>query len=846
MEKFKHVGLMLLLSLCILLSALLSRSFAAEQAIGKIIAIRGQATALGADTRALKMASEIYLGEVVRTAERCRLQMLFTDNTIVSLGPSSEFLVKDYAWDAETRQGKMNSRVNEGVFRVLGGSITKSSPKNFTTETPSATIGIRGSMYAGKVRAGKLDVVFQGGKGIYIRNSLGSVDISTPGYGIKQARIDIPPREPQPFSPAELEALDPLRAVAPQQQTTVPVAERVAVAKPKNSTEADKVTSQPEPTDPTVAVAEPMQPAETGKLAETLEIVDPPAQEQPKINPPAPAAPPAPVVTAFSGRYQAVQDDLVANSNIADQTWLGAFNGSTSAGVLTSSANTNNGLVVVQPLNVIAYDPSLPYTGFSKTPIASYTTDLLGTSTSFTSAELLMDNAGEFAVISLRDNFNLPTYQYSLLGFLGAYSSSVPASGISHYTGLTNGTLDNLGPVEFETIGHRVEMSVNWHNGKLLGGILVPDGMGGDQPVGFFIGDVSGTSFTTSLFFGNDISDLGPGPILAISGSSSFGEFYGSKYQGVGFEFSGNTHSVEFQTLEENWQLSGAGFRAVNNAASTVGSVTWQGFAIGVGEDMGAIDSNRRLFVSQLPSDFSLSINQDAGSINGSLTARDVVDPSVAINALQIGGSNPSAYIDDQLFAAGVGGGSPIMVSASTGGLKAQGNYLITEDPSKQLASYASWGIWEIAYSDPVSSGNYHVHVPGSLWVAGELTSTADFAALNFPATYTGTAEGVYVPVSGQYLNMPSGTFSLDVDFGTGTLTSGAINFPAGNGAPAVNLGIDPTSVSASGFSAVTSSPTFGTVNGAFYGPNAKSVAGNFEAQLVSDRVIGVFGGDRP
>ncbi|OEU74927.1 MAG: hypothetical protein BA864_01750, partial [Desulfuromonadales bacterium C00003093] len=185
--------------------------------IGKIIALRGKALA-GTEagiSRSLAIGSEIAVADVIITGRRCRLQIIFADSSIVSLGPAGNFVVKEYAWDAQTRQGKMTSRINEGVFRVLGGSITRTSPQNFITETPSATIGIRGSMYAGRVRDGQLQVVFQGGKGIYVRNSLGRVEISTPGFGTRLTGPEQPPETPYPFSPQELELLDPVVAVAP-------------------------------------------------------------------------------------------------------------------------------------------------------------------------------------------------------------------------------------------------------------------------------------------------------------------------------------------------------------------------------------------------------------------------------------------------------------------------------------------------------------------------------------------------------------------------------------------------------------------------------------------------------
>lgn len=259
---------------------------------------------------------------------------------------------------------------------------------------------------------------------------------------------------------------------------------------------------------------------------------------------------------------------------------------------------------------------------------------------------------------------------------------------------------------------------------------------------------------------------------------------------------------------------------------------------------MNQIDVDRRLFLNQNSSAFSLTINRDNGSISGALNATDAALSGAALQNLQFGGSNGSAYISDRILGAVIGGGNPIF-AGSNGPLKTHGNYMISENVSNQLASYASWGVWEVAYSEPGSGDDYHIHMPGSIWIAGELTTPADFASLNFAATYTGKAEGVHVPSIGQYNDMPSGTVTLNVDFASSSLTSGSIAFPAGNGAPGIVLGVSPTGVSSNGFTANISAPHSGTVNGAFYGPAAASTAGNFQAVDGTDRFIGVFGADR-
>lgn len=177
-------------------------AFAEEgsHAAATVIAIRGDVKAISAEgeERTLIMKSPIYTQDTIRTGKRGRIQIFFTDNSIISLGRNSEMKIAEYKWQADENRGALKTEVKEGVFRVMGGAITKASPEKFITETPTATIGIRGSMYAGRVSAGSLSVVFQGGKGILVFNAQGSVSISKPGYGTR-VRLNNRPKRPFKF-----------------------------------------------------------------------------------------------------------------------------------------------------------------------------------------------------------------------------------------------------------------------------------------------------------------------------------------------------------------------------------------------------------------------------------------------------------------------------------------------------------------------------------------------------------------------------------------------------------------------------------------------------------------------
>ncbi len=177
--------------------------------VGIVVAARGDVVAVNSsgDSRKLEIKSPVYREDIIKTGKRGRVQLMFTDNTLISLDRQSEMKIAEYEWKPDQNDGKLKTEIKEGTFRVMGGKITKVAPDKFTTETPAATIGIRGSMYAGKVAGDSLSVVFQGGKGITVTNEFGTILITKPGYGTS-VTSNTAPLPSVKFTAEDLSALD--------------------------------------------------------------------------------------------------------------------------------------------------------------------------------------------------------------------------------------------------------------------------------------------------------------------------------------------------------------------------------------------------------------------------------------------------------------------------------------------------------------------------------------------------------------------------------------------------------------------------------------------------------------
>jgi hypothetical protein len=137
-----------LMSVVALLS-LLWPDAAAAQKIGVASAARNQVQGIiGGGTRALSAGSEIFSNEVVRTGEESLAQLLFLDETSLSVGARSEVKLDRFVYNPDRKTGNVVLEASRGAFRFVSGS---QNPSNYTIKTPLATIGVRGTIVDGYI-----------------------------------------------------------------------------------------------------------------------------------------------------------------------------------------------------------------------------------------------------------------------------------------------------------------------------------------------------------------------------------------------------------------------------------------------------------------------------------------------------------------------------------------------------------------------------------------------------------------------------------------------------------------------------------------------------------------------
>jgi len=123
--------------------------------IGTVSEAHGAVTVLHPDgtPAMLQTGDPIFQGDVLETGSDGSVSVIFVDDTVFSLDVDGRMVMDEMVYDPGTQTGVMNAMVVQGVFSFVSGKVAKTSPDGMVVNTPTATIGIRGSTVVGNAAA---------------------------------------------------------------------------------------------------------------------------------------------------------------------------------------------------------------------------------------------------------------------------------------------------------------------------------------------------------------------------------------------------------------------------------------------------------------------------------------------------------------------------------------------------------------------------------------------------------------------------------------------------------------------------------------------------------------------
>ncbi|MEZ5435137.1 MAG: FecR family protein [Pseudomonadales bacterium] len=185
---------------------------ATTQSAGVVLLANGEAKAQQNNdaARALNRRSDIYVGDRITTGNESQLQMRMKDGAMVALGANAEFVVQAYGEAAKgDKKDEAVLSLVKGGLRTISGQIAKSS---YSMSTPTATLGIRGTVFDVYVRDdGSTVVILRNGQ-VVVNGLAGGTEVLTqPGLASSINTGGAPSKPSTP--PADV--LDYLRGILP-------------------------------------------------------------------------------------------------------------------------------------------------------------------------------------------------------------------------------------------------------------------------------------------------------------------------------------------------------------------------------------------------------------------------------------------------------------------------------------------------------------------------------------------------------------------------------------------------------------------------------------------------------
>lgn len=136
----------------------------------------------GGVDRVLRVGTDVQANEIISTAADDRAHLVFLDGTTLTIGPSSSMTIDKFVYDPTTQKGELAVNATKGVFRIIGGRISKTS--TIAVTTPAATMGIRGGIAVFGVQASATTSILVFGNSLTVTANGVTQTITVPGLSV--------------------------------------------------------------------------------------------------------------------------------------------------------------------------------------------------------------------------------------------------------------------------------------------------------------------------------------------------------------------------------------------------------------------------------------------------------------------------------------------------------------------------------------------------------------------------------------------------------------------------------------------------------------------------------------
>jgi hypothetical protein len=133
--------------------------------------------------RVLHVGVDVKANELITTGASDRAHLVFLDGSALSVGPEARLVIDNFVYDANHKLGELSLSATRGVFRFVGGSISKT--KAVTITTPSSAVTIRGGIMMLAVEPAETKATFLYGQAMTVTGHGKTQVVTRPGWGVR-------------------------------------------------------------------------------------------------------------------------------------------------------------------------------------------------------------------------------------------------------------------------------------------------------------------------------------------------------------------------------------------------------------------------------------------------------------------------------------------------------------------------------------------------------------------------------------------------------------------------------------------------------------------------------------
>lgn len=158
---------------CLVAAFIATSALANAKEIGVVASLNPSidGTPPGQATRPLAVGVDVIANERIVSTANGRGQLLFEDQTTLTIAPNSELVLDSFVYDPNQDTGEIALTLGKGALRFIGGRITKKT--DAVIRTPTATIGVRGGIILAELLAKGVRVIFLAGEYVCLEGGTG-------------------------------------------------------------------------------------------------------------------------------------------------------------------------------------------------------------------------------------------------------------------------------------------------------------------------------------------------------------------------------------------------------------------------------------------------------------------------------------------------------------------------------------------------------------------------------------------------------------------------------------------------------------------------------------------------